>query len=421
MKPVESILHPGGTTGQDANSSRSARSEMTTPSGGSAMTALPHPYPYPSDSEIAAIRGGFDPDPAHSQSLKADAYTDPRWYNYEKTAVFATTWQWVCHAEKLAKPGSYVTAAVAGHPVCVIRDREGVLRAFYNVCKHRAHELLRGEGETTRIMCPYHAWVYDLTGRLRRAPETENLIDFKIESIRLDEIRVEEFCSFVFVNLDFQAEPLCEQSGDLGTEIRHWAPDLPKLTFAHRLTYDIASNWKNVVDNFLECYHCPTAHKDFCTLVDMDTYKVTTHGIWSSHMAEAGKTANTAYAVENATVRDHAVWWLWPNTCMMRYPGRGNFIVMHIIPAGPGRTLETYDFFFETGEPTPDEKQAIDYIDKVLQVEDIALVESIQRGMNTPAFTQGRIVHDPEGSGKSEHAVHHFHGLMLDAYRRAAG
>ena len=101
----------------------------------------------------------------------------------------------------------------------------------------------------------------------------------------------------------------------------------------------------------------------------------------------------------------------------MRYPGRGNFIVMHIIPAGVDRTLETYDFFFETAEPNASEVEAIQYIDEVLQTEDIALVESVQKGMSTPAFSQGRIVHDPEGSGKSEHAVHHFHGLVIDAYK----
>ncbi len=153
----------------------------------------------------------------------------------------------------------------------------------------------------------------------------------------------------------------------------------------------------------------------------MDTYKVTTHGIYSSHMAEAGKSANAAYSVEGATVTDHAVWWLWPNTCIMRYPGRGNMIIMQIIPAGENRTLETYDFFFETAEPNEGEQEAIKYIDDVLQAEDIALVESVQRGMNTPAFTQGRIVHDAGGSGKSEHAVHHFHGLVLDAYEKATG
>lgn len=370
----------------------------------------------PSLSDFAAIRDGYDPDPARSLTLKADAYTEPGWFVFEQNAVFARTWQWVCHVEKLRNPGSYVTVEIAGRPIAVVRDREGVLRAFYNVCKHRAHHLLQDEGETTRILCPYHAWVYDLTGQLRRAPETENLHDFDPKTICLDAVQVEEFCGFIYVNLDPAAAPLAEHSGDLAAEILHWAPDVSELTFGHRLTYDIKSNWKNVVDNFLECYHCPTAHKDFCTLVDMDTYKVTTHGIYSSHMAEAGMGNNAAYDVSNATVRTHAVWWLWPTTCLMRYPGRSSMIVLNIIPVGPDRTLETYDFFLETPEPDAMELEAIRYLDEVLQVEDIALVESVQKGMSTPAFTQGRVVHDPDGSGKSEHAVHHFHGLVLDAY-----
>ncbi len=375
----------------------------------------------PSAQDFTRIAKGFDDDPARAYSLNAEAYTDPSWMALEYDAVFKRTWQWVCHIEKLREPGSYVTIDIAGQPICIVRDKEGDLRAFYNVCKHRAHELLQGEGRASRIMCPYHAWTYDLTGTLRRAPETESLKDFTVSDICLDRVQVEEFCGFVYVNLDATAAPLAELSGDLGAEISKWAPDLDRLTFAHRLTYDIKSNWKNIVDNFLECYHCPTAHKDFCTLVDMDTYKVTTHGIYSSHMAEAGKIGNTAYSVDDATVKDHAVWWLWPNTCLMRYPGRGNFIVLNVIPMGPDRTLETYDFFLETTDPNDAEVEAIRYLDEVLQAEDIAIVESVQRGMATPAFTQGRIVHDPEGSGMSEHAVHHFHGLVLDAYASALG
>lgn len=330
--------------------------------------------------------------------------------------IIAKTWQWVCHVEKTREAGSYVVVDIAGQPIAVVRGKDGELRAFYNVCKHRAHELLSGEGTTTRIMCPYHAWVYKLDGQLARAPHTENLENFDTGEICLDQVQVEEFCGFVFVNLDPKAKSLSSISGNLETEVRHWAPDVENLTFGHRLTYDIKSNWKNVVDNFLECYHCPTAHKDFCDLVDMDTYKVTTYGIYSSHMADAGSTPNSAYDVSNATVKTHAVWWLWPTTCLMRYPGRSSMIVLNIIPVGPDRTLETYDFFLETSEPDPMELDAIRYLDEVLQVEDIGLVESVQRGMNSPAFSQGRIVHDPDGSGKSEHAVHHFHGLVLDAY-----
>ena len=372
----------------------------------------------PSTSDFKDIAVGYSTNPNDTFSLKADAYTDDKWFNIDQKEIIAKSWQWVCHVEKLREAGSYTTIDIAGHPIAIVRNKDGELNAFYNVCKHRAHALLSGDGRTAVITCPYHAWAYNLDGHLVKAPHTEHLENFSTKEICLDSVQVEEFCGFVYVNLDPNAESLATQSGTLKDEINHWAPDIDKLTFGHRLTYDIKSNWKTVIDNFLECYHCPTAHKDFCTLIEMDTYKVTTHGMWSSHMAEAGNTANTAYDVSDASVKIHAVWWLWPNTCIMRYPGRSSIIIMNVIPAGPDRTLETYDFYFETSEPNEAEKEAIRYLDEVLQSEDIALCESVQRGMSTPAFSQGRIVSDPSGSGLSEHAVHHFHGLVLDAYAK---
>ena len=362
------------------------------------------------------VARGWHPDPNRSLSLHADAYTEPQWFERDQQKIIGRTWQWLCHVESLREPGNYVTDTIAGMPIVAIRDQAGELRAFYNVCKHRAHELLTGAGSTGAIVCPYHAWTYSLDGSLYAARETQHLVDFDTSTICLDHVQIEEFGGFVYVNLDPTAQPLATQSGELGAEIARWAPDVADLTFAHRLTYEIRSNWKNVVDNFLECYHCHVAHQDFVSLVDMDTYKVTTHGIYSSHMAEAGTAANTAYDVADATVTDHAVWWLWPNTCMMRYPGRGNIIVLKIIPVGVDLTHETYDLFFETSDPNDAEIEAIRYLDEVLQVEDIGLVESVQRGMSTPAFEQGRIVNDPSGSGLSEHALHHFHGLVLDVY-----
>ncbi|MEU8235538.1 ring-hydroxylating oxygenase subunit alpha [Actinoplanes sp. NPDC048967] len=366
--------------------------------------------------DVQDIASGHHPDPARSRSLRAAAYTDPKWFDLDLRAVLGRTWQWICHVEKLRAPGSYVAATVAGMPIALVRDRSGRLRAFYNVCKHRAHELLSGSGTTGTIVCPYHAWVYDLDGTLRGARRADRLPDFDRTGIGLDQIAVEEFAGFVYVNLDPGAVPLAEQAPDLAAEIAFWAPDVAGLTFARRLTYDVRSNWKNVIDNFLECYHCHIAHREFVGLVDMDTYEVRTHGIWSSHFAEAGRPDNPAYDISAASVTQHAVWWLWPNTCLLRYPGRGNFMVFQVVPAGPDRTLETWDFYFETDQLQDAEVEAVRYIDEVLQRQDIAIVESVQRGMATPAFDQGRIVYDPESPGLSEHGVHHFHGLILRAY-----
>tara|TARA_Y100001949_G_scaffold154505_1_gene142115 strand:+ start:33 stop:1178 length:1146 start_codon:yes stop_codon:yes gene_type:complete len=370
------------------------------------------------DLEIASA--GYVADkPQFSSTLHANCYTDEKYLEVERHAIFQKTWQWACHEEKLREAGDYYVTDIAGQSILLLRNTAGKLRAFYNVCQHRAHELLQGEGKTKMIVCPYHSWCYDLDGELRAARHTEHIEEFNQGEICLNQVQVEEFCGFIYVNLDPYADPLADQSGDLSKEISEFAPDVNNLTFARRLTFDIKSNWKNVVDNFLECYHCPIAHKDFCSLLQFETYKVTTHGIYSSHMAKGGNADNTAYNVEGATVDDHAVWWLWPNTCLMRYPGRGNFLVLNIIPVGPNHTIETYDFFFETAEPSPQEIEAINYINDVLQQEDIDLVESVQRGMETPAFEFGRVVYDPSESGLSEHAVHHFHGLMLDAYTKS--
>ena len=370
-------------------------------------------------SEIDHISDGYDMDAARSSTIHSDCYVDARFLDIEREQVFHKTWQFLCHEEKLRESGSYIASDVQGQGIFAMRGTDGKLRAFYNVCQHRGHELLKGEGVVTKITCPYHAWVYNLDGGLQRARRSELIENFCEGDVRLSAIQVEIFCHLVFVNLDPVAKSLASQSGQLGKEVLSYAPDLGQLTFAHRLTYRLQANWKAVVDNFLECYHCPVAHKDFCTLVEMDTYKVTTHGMYSSHMAKAGRNDNQAYGVDGANVTDHAVWYLWPNITLMRYPGRGNFMVWRFIPVGPEETYEEFDFFFESSAPTEAELDAISFIDTVLQPEDIALVESVQRGMRTPAFTRGRYLVDPNGSGLSEHGVHHFHSLILAAYQRA--
>ena len=193
--------------------------------------------------DVREISIGFDLDPARSMSLHSAAYTEEKWLDADLKAIFARTWQWVCHVETLAKPGSYVSATIAGLPVAVVRDREGSLRAFYNVCKHRAHELLSGSGTTSSIVCPYHAWVYGLDGQLRGARRADRMETFDKTAICLDQVRVEEFGGFVYVNLDPTAQPLGDQTVDLAVEIERWAPDVAELTHARRLTYDVKSNW----------------------------------------------------------------------------------------------------------------------------------------------------------------------------------
>src|SRR5262249_22968630 len=174
--------------------------------------------------DVREVFVGFHPDPARSMSLRSEAYTDLKWALADLQAIFARSWQWVCHVEKLAAPGSYVSATIAGMPVAVVRDRDDRLRAFYNVCKHRAHELLSGSGTIGSIVCPYHAWVYGLDGQLRGARRADRMDTFDKSEICLHQVQVEEICGFVYVNLDASAPPLREQAADLAVEIERWAP-----------------------------------------------------------------------------------------------------------------------------------------------------------------------------------------------------
>ena len=372
-----------------------------------------------SQAEFDQASKPFDLLPTRSSSLDAVCYLNAKFLEVENQQIFHKSWQFLCHEEKLDKPGSYVCASIQGQPVIAVRNRTDELKAYYNVCKHRGHELADGEGVTSKLTCPYHAWSYDLDGKLVNAPRTDSLIDFETSEINLTRVQIEVFCHLVFINLDSTADSLTNQTENLGQEIMKFAPDLANLTFSRRLTYNVKANWKAVIDNFLECYHCPGAHKGFSSMFDMQTYKVTTHNIYSSHLAKARTGTNSAYNIDSATVDDHAVWFLWPNITLMRYPGRGNFMVWRFFPVSESETWEEFDFFYEESEPNELEQESLKFIDEVLQVEDINLVESVQRGMNSPAFTSGRFVIDPDGGPMSEHAVHHFHSLLLGAYRKA--
>jgi choline monooxygenase len=373
--------------------------------------------------ELETLAKHFNSDPKCSYSLPARTYTKPSFLDIEQEAIFYNSWQYVCHVERLRHPGDYIAINIQGRPIVVVLDHAGVLQAFYNTCRHRGHELVKeGHGNIKAFVCPYHAWGYSLDGTLRGARHSKTIENFHFDDFGMVPVQVEEFCHMIFVNLDSEATSLAIQSGELAREILQYAPDLETLTHSYRLTYRVKANWKIVVDNFLECYHCPVSHKDLITLIDMHNYQVTTHDIYSSQISPTKKTNNSAYNVEGASIQDHFLWWLWPNTGLLRYPGGPNWMVWNFIPVDAETTIETFDFFFPESSPTAQQMEAIEYIDKVLQKEDIDIVESVQRGMRTPANEKGGrfVVCSGNDKGESEHGVHHFHGLYLKAIERYA-
>jgi choline monooxygenase len=367
------------------------------------------------DRKLPHPAGRFTRNPETSFTLPARYYYDPDIYKREIEAIHYRSWIYAGHVSQLGEPGSYVTTKVGDQNIIVIRGQDGELRAFYNVCSHRAHELLKGCGRAKLITCPYHAWTYHTDGRLRSAVGQKKVKNFEAKEFGLKPVRVEVLAGFVYVNLDRDAPSLNEESEGLAGELRKFCPEIETVKLATRLSYSLKANWKTVVDNYLECYHCTPAHPAFVDLVDIKNYRTITHSIYSSHISPPGRADNAAYCLLPGQEGNFAGFWLWPSMTFNTFPGCPNVGILHIMPTGPETTDEHFDFFFAADVPQKTIDEAILYLDKTLQPEDIGLVESVQRGLHSKGYTQGRFIIDEDRTFISEHGLHHFHSLVLDA------
>jgi len=363
--------------------------------------------------------GGFDEDPERARALPAHFYHDPAIFEQERRAIFQRCWQYAGHVSQLAAPGDYLTCEIGGQNIVILRGRDDEIRGFFNVCMHRGHELLDGAGHIeSAIVCPYHAWTYELDGQLRGAPNAANVPGFDRAGVCLTPVAVETLCGLILVNPEREAPSFASQTPGLEADIRRLAPDIDELTLAYQLNFDIESNWKNVEDNFLESYHVPVAgdaHRGFLELIDYDTWRIEIHGLYQTQHAQARSGANSAYNIEGAEVMDHGMWWVWPNFLILRYPGDGNLMVWNQIPVAPGRTLQTFDFYFQDSTPNERQWEAIRYLDETLQPEDVAILESVQKGQQSLGYRQGYYMTDLGHHNVSEHGVHHFHKLVIEA------
>ncbi|MBT7614813.1 MAG: aromatic ring-hydroxylating dioxygenase subunit alpha [Rhodospirillaceae bacterium] len=357
-------------------------------------------------------------DPELSYTLPSAYYTDPEIFELEKEKIFYRSWIYVGHVSQIAKAGDYLTADVMGQPVFVIRDRKDALRGFHNVCQHRAHELLQGSGSVkAAITCPYHAWAYGLDGALRTARNCEAIKGFDKSDFSLQSVRVETLAGMVFVNLDEDAVALAEQAPNLAADIQARIPywDDLKLTEVYDFgDAPIKAGWKVVVDNYAECYHCEPAHPQFSDIISMPTYEHTIDGITALQLGKDIRRDNSAYPLDDdAGMVNSMFWYLWPTTTINILPGNGDLMITQIVPDGVGQTRFVNNRFSPTGEA--DEEVRRNYIQNILGTEDLLLCESVQRGLHSRGYDQGRFVVDESRSGIGEHVVHHFHKMVKDA------
>ena len=171
------------------------------------------------------------------RSLDANYYTDPEIFTIEKSGLLRNTWQFAGHVSQVHNPGDYFTFSIAGENLFCIKGKDGNLRAFYNVCQHRAHELVKDTGQLKLIVCPYHAWTYELNGDLRAGPNIAVVDGFNRCDIKLTPVRIEEFCGFIFANLDWNADKMDKWFPNVRNEISDYVPQYANLNPLSGLKY----------------------------------------------------------------------------------------------------------------------------------------------------------------------------------------
>ena len=313
-------------------------------------------------------------------------YVSPEVLRREQELIFRDAWHYAGPLEWAAQPGEHFPSWAGAAPVMVVRDRDGTLRAFLNVCRHRGSVIVKERGRRETLQCPYHAWTYGLDGSLRTAPRSERETDFDACELSLRPLLVDAWGPFVFVNTDLGAGPLAGSLGRLPELI-----DTDALVFRERVGLDVGANWKVAVENYLECYHCPVAHKAFSTLVDVDpdAYRLE---VSDGLLSQFGERRQGVPGGGADSCQFHLV---WPALKVIVYPGETNLSIGPLWPDGVERSAGFLDYFFGPDVPDEAQRELLAFDDRV-GVEDRELVESVQRGLRSGLIELGRLLLDSE-------------------------
>ncbi len=350
-------------------------------------------------------------------NMEARYYTDPEVFRREKDGLLARTWQFAGHVSQLEKPGDYFVFEVAGQSLFCVRDKEGVVRAFYNVCQHRAHELVQGSGNAKYLICPYHAWTYELHGPLRSGPNIRSVSGFDRTEVCLTAVRVETFLGFIFVNLDPEAAPMDEWFPEARQQLAAYVPDIERLKPLEWVEVEEACNWKVSIENYSECYHCQLNHPTFATgVVRPETYDIQPQGHCLRHTTECQNLDRMSYPIDleaNDYAGSYSSWFLWPLFSFQVYPG--NVLnTYHWRPMAVDRVAVWRGWYSIDGVDS-EVVRRLAVQDRATTVEeDIVLVESVQRGLNSRGYKPGPLVIDPRGGVKSEHSLRALQQWMRD-------
>jgi glycine betaine catabolism A len=356
-----------------------------------------------------------------SRMLPRDAYTSPRVFAFEQERFFAGSWTCVGREGDLEGTGAQRAVRVGGAGVLLARGSDGRVRAFANTCRHRGHELLGVGEQTTRrtVLCPYHAWTYDLDGALRVAPGFRDHGDFRPADHGLVELPLESWHGFLFVNGSGDAPPFAEHVGALDDLVTPYR--LERLVPLATHEYDLACNWKVVLENYHECYHCPLIHPELCQVsppASGDNFEL--DGAWVGGTMDLKDHAVTMSldghsdgvpipGLDTGRLRTVAYLGLFPNLLLSLHP---DYVMTHLVePLGPALSHVVCSWYFPpeaTERPGFDPSYAVEFWDRTNR-QDWAACESVQRGMASPHFQPGPLA-------PAEDAVYHVVTMIARAY-----
>jgi choline monooxygenase len=360
------------------------------------------------DSAISNILSLYDDRAPLSEAstIPAPWYVDPRIADLESRTVFSKTWQVIGRTDQVEKPGDFLSFTLAGEPLVAVRGNDGILRAFYNVCRHHAAAVVTEPcGHAQILHCPYHGWNYGLDGSLKGMPEFEGVKNFERAANGLVPVKVATWEKFVFVNLDQKAESLEQFLGGL---IQRMAPlQVAKLHYFGTRVYDIACNWKVFVDNYLDGgYHVPHLHKGLSSVLDYKQYTIENEDrycLQSSPMVQSDEDAATG-----ATRKGDRAWYFWqyPNFMINCYAGYMDTNL--VVPIDVDHCRVIFDFYFAdvTSEAARKYNEESIAVGDRVQGEDLGICEAVQRGLKSRAYGAGRL------SVRREAGEHLFHRLL---------
>jgi choline monooxygenase len=339
-------------------------------------------------------------------TIPAPWYFDTRIEQLERDSVFAANWQVVGRADQVAQPGQFFTIDVNHEPLLVARGEDGQLRAFYNVCRHHAAAVVpEAAGCAKQFRCPYHGWTYGNDGALKGMVEFEGVCNFDRKDNGLVPIRVDTWENFVFVNLSGKAAPLSDFLGKVPSLV---APLklTEKLHYFDRRIYTLNCNWKVYVDNYLDGgYHVPHAHKGLSSVVEYTKYTIENfeRSCLQSSPLDASSAADSAIG---ATRQGHAFYlWIYPNFMINAYSGVMDTNL--VLPLGVDKCAVIFDYYFVDISPAAAQHhQASIKVSEKVQDEDMAICDSVQRGLASHAYVAGRL------SVRREAGEHLFHRLL---------